>query len=121
MTQNVLAKQGLTLLRLFATVRINSQDAALSAEGSFGFIMVDGDAFAVQAVPDPMEDPDAAWLYWEARSYLPASDAMQHRELDIKARRTFRGNDTTLAMILQNDDPAQSLEFFLSFRYLLGL
>jgi len=120
-TENPIGKQGLTILRMFATLRINSTDANLSVEGSFGFIMVDGDAVAAAAFPDPFSDVEADWTFWDRRVFLPPSDAMQHMSIDSKAKRVFRGNDDNLMLIVQNDDAAQTLEFALGFRLLIGL
>jgi len=119
--ENAIAKQGLTLLRSFITLRLNSVDALLSAESVFGFIMMDGDAVAAGAFPDPRTDVDAPWLYWDRRVLLPPSDSGQHLRIDIRAKRRFAGNDMNFMFILDNDDAAQSLEFVLAFRLLLGL
>jgi len=120
-TNTPIARQGLTLLRMFATLRVNSTDASLSVEFSFGFIMSEGDAVIAGAVPDPELDVDAPWTYWERRVALPPSDSQQHLMIDSKSKRIFRGNDSSLILILANDDAAQSLEFVLGFRLLLGL
>ncbi len=120
-TENPIGKRGLTIVRTHATLRINSTDASLSAEMSFGLIMMDGDAVAASAYPDPLQDPEASWLHWARRVLLPASDSQQHLELDIKAKRRFRGNDDNLMLILQNDDATQSFEFAFGFRLLLML
>jgi len=119
-TEDPIRKQELTLLRVHANLRMNSSDANLSVDASFGLIMVDGDALAAQALPDPDTDPEASWLHWLARSFLPASDAQQQIQLDIKARRRFRGNDANLVAIWDNTDAAQTLDVQFSFRLLLG-
>ncbi len=118
---NPIGRQGLTLIRTVGTLRANSTDAVLSAEGAFGFIMMDGDAFAAGSAPDPIDDPDAPWLHWDRRAFLPASDAHQHIHLDIKAKRRWRGNDMEFAFVFDNDDAAQSIEFTLGIRMLLAL
>jgi len=118
---NPLARQGLTIMRILGTLRINSTDANLSAEGSFGFIMMDGDAFSGGTLPDPLLDPDAPWMYWDRRVFLPPSDSQQHLRIDIRARRAWRGNDMELVLILENDDSTQTLEFAFGFRILVAL
>ena len=121
-TETPIGRAGLTRLRIIATLRINSTDANLSAEMTFGFIMTDGDAFVASALPDPFTDPDAPWMHWDRRTVLPPSDSGQHLALDIRAKRVYRGgNDPTVALILQNDDAAQTIEFSFGFRMLLGL
>ena len=119
--EDPIGKQGLIIMRLYATLRINSTDANLFVEAAFGFIMVDGDALAALAVPDPDIDPEADWMYWDNRAFLPASDSQQYMTLDIKARRRFRGNDENALLVIRNHDAAQSLEFALAFRMLLAL
>ncbi len=119
--EDITARQGLTVLRIFMTLRMNSTDANLSAEATFGLIMMDGDARSAGAFPDPVSDVDAPWMYWERRVLLPPSDSQQHLMLDIKAKRRFRGNDDGVQVIIDNDDPAQSLEFALGVRMLLAL
>ena len=118
--ESPLFKQTLTLLRAFITLRINSTDANLSAEGSFGFIMEDGDQTSAAGHPDPDLDVDAPWLYWDRRVFLPPSDSGQHLKIDIRARRKFAGNDVNLFFIMDNDDSTQSLEFALGWRLLLA-
>jgi len=108
-------------MRILGTLRINSTDATFSAEGAFGLIMVDGDAFAAGGLPDPLLDPDAPWMYWDRRVFLPPSDSQQHLRIDIRARRVWRGNDAELLLIIDNDDATQSLEFAFGFRILLAL
>ncbi len=117
--ENPIGRQGLTIMRTFVSLRISSIDAEFSAECAFGLIMVDGDAFASSALPDPVLDVTAPWMYWDRRVVLPASDSGQHLALDVKAKRVFKGNDDTPAFIIDNDDAVQSLEFSFSFRMLL--
>ncbi len=100
---------------------MNSTDANLSCEASFGFIMMDEDARSSGAFPDPLNDPEAPWMYWGRRVLLPASDSQQHLELDIKAKRKMYGNDDGMQFIIDNDDPAQSLEWAIGFRLLIAL
>ena len=119
--ENPVGRQGITIVRMFATLRANSTDATLSAEGAFGFIMVDGDAGAALTFPDPRFDVEAPWLYWDRRTFLPASDSGQQLVIDSKAQRRFRGNDDSLRLIFDNDDPAQTIEFVLGWRLLLKL
>ncbi len=102
-------------------MRVNSNDAILSCETSFGFIMVDGDAVAALAFPDPLGDPQAPWLYWDTRVVLPASDSQQHLMLDIKAQRKFTGNDDSFIFVIDNSDAVQSLDFPLGIRCLFAL
>ena len=117
--ENPIGRQGLTIMRTFVSLRIASTDAEFSAECAFGIIMVDGDAFVSSALPDPVLDVTAPWMYWDRRVCLPSSDSGQHLSLDVKARRVFKGNDDTPAFIIDNDDAVQTLEFSFSFRMLL--
>ncbi len=120
-TNTPLARQNLTLLRSFITLRLNSTDATFSAECAFGFVMADGDQVISGGFPDPVLDVDAPWLFWERRVLLPPSDSEQHLRIDIRARRKFAGNDAALMLIIDNDDASQSLEFAMGFRLLFGL
>ena len=120
-TQTPLARQALTIMRIVGMLRVNSTDANLSAEAAFGFIMVDGDAGVAAALPDPLLDVDAPWLWWQRRVVLPPSDAGQQINVDSKSRRRFRGNDDSLNFIIDNDDATQSLEFALGLRVLIAL
>ena len=116
---NDVGRKGMTIIRAFIHVRVNSTHASLSVEGSFGLIMVDGDARAGLTLPDPDLDHGAGWLYWARREFLPPSDSGQHFELDIRAKRKFRGNDDGLMFVIDNDDAAQSLEFVVGGRVLI--
>jgi len=120
-TVNPLYRQGLTLLRIVGSLRLNSTDATLSAEGHFGFIMSDGDAFASLTLPDPAVDHEAPWMHWDRRVFLPPSDSQQHLALDIRVKRKMKGNDDTCLLIVDNDDAAQSIEYAFGFRLLLQL
>ncbi len=53
--ENPFGRTGLTVMRTYMTLRVNSTDATFSAEGVFGLVMVDGDAFAGGSVPDPAQ------------------------------------------------------------------
>ena len=119
-TESPLFKAGLTLLRTYLTLRANSQDASFSADSAYGLIMADGDAIASGALPDPEQDIGAPWLYWDARSLLPAADHTVQQKLDVKAKRRFHGNDANLMFIIRNTDVAQALEFTLAWRLLLA-
>ena len=120
-TESPLFKQGLTLLRTFLTLWLNSADATLSADSAHGLIMADGDAIASSALLDPNGNIGAPWLYWDARSLLPASDSGQQQTLDIKSKRRFHGNDANLVWIINNTDGVQALEFALAWRLLIGM
>ena len=120
-TENPIGRYGLTIMRIVGSLRINSTDVALSTECGFGFIMVDGDASAASAFPEPTVDEEAPWLHWDRRVVLPPSDSQQHLKLDIRARRRMGGNDISLFFIINNDDATQSLEYALGVRVLLAL
>jgi len=113
-------RKGCTLTRIIGTVRVNSTDASLSAEGTFGFVKYREDA-GLANVPFPSSDDDAPWLYWKRRVFLPASDSGQHIELDVKSQRKFNESDDNLLFVIQNDDATQSLEFALGLRMLWKL
>jgi len=83
--------------------------------------MVDGDAFASAALPDPLVDPDAPWMYWDRRVLLPASDSKQQISLDVKAQRKFAGNDRELVFVIDNDDATETIEWVIGVRVLLAL
>ncbi len=119
--ESPLWRQGLTLLRTFLDLRVNSTDASLSTEYAGGLIMADGDAVAATVVPTPLIDGDAPWLWWERRVALPASDSQQNRKIDVRAKRRMSGNDNALLYVIHNDDPTQSLEFALGARMLIRL
>ena len=117
-----LFRQGLTLLRTFLNLRVNSSDATLSTEYTCGLIMGEGDAVSSTAnMPSARDDVDAPWLWWERRVALPASDSQQNRLIDVKAKRRLTGNDNALVFIIQNDDPSEALEFSLGCRCLYRL
>jgi len=120
-TDTPLSRWNLTFLRGFITLRVNSNDALLSAETAFGFISVDGDAAAGGVTPDPALDVDAPWMYWDSRVVLPASDSQQHLMIDIKTKRKMTGNDRQIMFIIDNVDAVQSLDFSLAFRLLFAL
>ena len=114
-----IGRVGMTVLRTYITLRINSTDAIFSCEAAFGLAMVDGDALAAGATPDPFSDEEYPWMAWDNRAYLPASDSGQHMSLDIKAKRRFRGPDDSIAFMLDNHDLAQTCEINLAWRMLL--
>ncbi len=113
-----IGRTGMTILRCFITLRINSQGPG-SVEAAFGFGMVDGDARAAGALPDPHQDPEFPWMYWDNRAFLPPSDSGQHMSLDIKAKRKFRGNDDGLVFVLDNHDAVETCEISMGFRMLI--
>jgi len=121
LTENPIGRQGLTLIRIVGSLRINSTHATNSVEASFGFIMVDGDAESTGSVPDPKTDFSAPWLHWDRRVFLPPSDSGQHIALDIRVARKFTGNNNDLVLVLDNDDATESFEFALGFRCLFKL
>ena len=107
-------------MRTYLTLRANS-NSSNSANSAYGLIMADGDAVEANALPDPESNIGAPWLYWDARSLLPASDSQQQQKLDIKARRRFHGNDANLMFIIRNTDTVDPIEFTLAWRLLLGM
>ncbi len=118
---SAIARQGLTILRIFFDLRLNSTSATFSAEGAWGIIRTDGDQLAGLAFPDPLMDIDAPWMIWQRRAYLPASDATQQQHFDIKARRRLQGNDSGLTFVIDNDDASEAIEFTAGWRVLIGL
>ncbi len=114
-------REGMTIVRIVGTLRANSLDASLSCESAWGIHMVEEDAAAASAIPDPLADAHKEWMYWDRRVLLPASDAGQQLHLDIRAMRRFRTRESEVLFVIDNDDAVQSLEFALGFRLLLKL
>ena len=114
-----IGRVGMTVLRSYITLRLNSTDANLSCEAAFGIAMISGEAMAGGVPPDVLTDIEYPWMAWENRAYLPASDSGQHMSLDIKAKRRFRGPDDTVAFVLENHDANETLEIALAWRILL--
>ncbi len=52
--------------------------------------MIEQDAASAAAYPDPGTDINSPWLWWMRRVLLPASDAGQQINIDVRARRRFR-------------------------------
>ena len=114
--------QGLSVVRIIGSLRVNSTHASLSVEWAAGIAMIEDDAFAANVVPDPLTQP-FKWMWWMARVSPPpgAGGSSIQIELDIKARRRFPGGTGILGFIINNHDVAETLEFALSTRVLLRL
>ena len=110
----------LTVMRMVGTLRVNSTDANLSVDWAAGFTMMNEDQVNSLVLPDPATD-DVQWLWWDARSSLPASDGSQQLTIDSKSRRRYNTKETRFTFIMQNTDGVQSLEFRLGIRILHAL
>ncbi len=111
-------RKGLTLLRIRGTLRVNSTDAALSADFATGFLRFrEGATF----FPRPETDTQEPWLWWKATSALPSEGQSNFFDLDIKAKRVMRSDDDEIGFMMENTDSAQTLSFALGIRALWAL
>jgi len=121
-TVETLSAQGISIVRIIGSLRVNSTHATLSAEWAAGITLVNSDGFGVNAVPDPVADTQQKWMWWMARVSPPpgAGGTSIQLALDIKARRKYLPNNV-LAFIIENHDATESIEFALSVRVLVQL
>ncbi len=116
--QNIIFKRGLTVQRLHLILRAFCTAATGLTEMAMGVIMVDGDAAAALAFPDPLTDVQSSWLMWDRRALDPQG-IQQHIVYDSKSKRRFGSNDANLFFLIDNDDAAETLQFTIGYRLLL--
>ena len=90
---------------------------------TFGFMMVDADAGAAGATPDPQTDVSSPWLYWRqghlhVRSNTTLTDF--HYQIDIKARRRIT-TQSDLVFIAESGGMQANVDITLGGRVLLAL
>jgi len=117
-----LTAQGLTVVRIVGSLRVNSEDVALSVEWAAGISVIQNDAFNAGAVPSPLTSTAQKWMWWLSRVSPPvgAGGLSLQVDLDIKSKRKLDARDR-LYFVIRNHDAVQSLEFALSVRVLVRL
>jgi len=122
--EDVLSR-GSTITRIIGNLWIRPGDASSETEGTFGIHMVEQDAEAASAIPDPLSDTTASWMHWQR--FLLGTQATgelgrgeYHKfELDIKAQRKMVKRGDSLNLILENDDGTHTFTFALGLRILI--
>ncbi len=120
-------RRGSTITRVVGSLWVRPADASSVSEGVFGLAMVESDAEAASAVPDPTDDTAFPWMHWErfvvgseATGELATGDWI-HFKLDIKAQRKMKSRRDALNLIMNNDDGTHSFSFALGLRVLIRM
>jgi len=117
-----ISRKGWTLIRTILDLRVNSTDAALSADFVVAMMgPINEDAYDASNYPDPAEIDDTGfpWILWKAGSALPASGVDLNHHFDVKSRRRLREPEDDLTLMIENLDAAQQLEYYVGIRCLL--
>ena len=102
---------GLTVIRSIGMLRINSTDANLSADWVAGlYLRQQQSSLGLSVDRHP-------YMWWQRGSALPASGVDLTINFDVKSKRKLNpGND--LVFGVENNDPAQTVEFIFGIRVL---
>ena len=107
LTEHLVGKaKGMTLVRTLINLSFNNATAGTGSTCDQGIVMVENDALAALALPepaDPTEDPGWVWRNRLIVSSSLANDSSQFVIVkeDIRSRRKFPGDDNELVLILR--------------------
>ena len=113
----------LTVIRAILQVGMRGTTSATDYFGAFGISVVTRDALTAAAVPDPISDL-VDW-YWH-KNFVGQRDAdagspYMYHDVDLRSGRAIRGEDRTMAFILDvNAASASGVTFSLGARLLLA-
>ena len=101
-------RKGATVVRTIIHMVFRQLTINTESKMSYGIYMCELDAFAAGAFSDPDQgDEQLGWLYRGFRLLLtPESDQIINNgilDVDIKAKRTFPGEDQLLTMVIAQD------------------
>ena len=119
-------RKGLTILRMIGDLYVVGGAANSNTEWTAGIAMVAAEAAAALIFPDPASDTSFPWMWWgrglEHRG-AAGDDSFNYRRvpIDVKSRRAFRDQDDQCLFLVDNDDPADALEYTFGLRVLYGL
>ena len=121
-TPETLLMQGVKIVRMIGSLRVNSIDVSLSVEWAAGITVVGKDADQANAIPDPVTDTAHGWMWWMSRVSPPpgAGGTSIQIDLDIKSQRRLRSQDRPI-FVIDNHDGFETLEFALALRVLVQL
>ena len=115
---------GKTLLRIIMDVLVVPPATTGDYPFTFGIILVDNDAVAAGATPDPEQDLADPWLVWRQehmfQSTANATLARTQWHLDIKARRKI-GASSDIVAIFESGGMAANVDLTLGGRLLMAL
>ena len=107
-----------TAMRLIGHVSMYQDTANVTCLGMFGVAVVTLDALVAGAVPDPSVDL-VDWWYHDAW-FFDDNPIISHRFVfDIHTARKVRGEDRTLAFVIDNNSVATGIVFSVYTRLLL--
>ena len=110
---------GLTVLRMIGHLDVRS-DQTNELVYSAGIALMTRDAFAAGATPDPVTDL-VDWYWLDSRFIRSSVLETVNTPFDIRTARKVRGEDRTLAFIIQNNGPGTAnLAFMIHVRLLLA-
>ena len=100
--------RGATLTRMIFEMHLRSDAVAQENNVNWGILIMNADARAAGAFPDPDDESDRAGWIVRGRLFSMQSDLSDysqwtHRELDLRAQRIFRDEESELQLILKNN------------------
>ena len=109
---------GLTVVRMIGHLDVRS-DQVNELVYSAGIAVMTRDAFAAGATPDPVSDL-VDWYWLDSRFIRQTDIEVVSTPFDIRTARKVRGEDRTLAFVIQNNGPGSAnLAFMIHVRLLL--
>ena len=111
-------------MRIIGRWAIRSQSSDADGIGTLGIVLIDTDAAAAAALPDPQDD-NASWLYLGTQyqyvgNTLDADQQWLTEKVDVRSRRRFRSEQERLNVVFENISPAaMTLTLVWDFRVLL--
>ena len=116
-------RKGMTLVRMIGQIGIAPTGAGDQVEFAAGITIMEADAAAAGAYPDPSSDNLHPWLWWVRDAPFRESGSTRNilYPIDVKGMRRLRSSADSFYLIVENDDSAHTLTLTVGFRMLYKL
>ena len=119
-------RRGSLVERIVGKLYVWPGDASNITEATVGLAMIEADAEAASAIPDPLTDTSFPWMHWER--FLLGTQATGELstgepeiiDMDMKPKRVIRDPQMSLDLIIENDDGTHTFLFALGLRILIS-
>ena len=119
-------RHGSTIVRTILDLTLQPATTGINLRCYLGLVLVELDAFAANALPDPsVNDDQPGWLYKVIRNVRTGSlDTVPNNgqiQLDLRSKRKFPGEDVLYTLVLERDSATGSVLFTGQIRTLILL